>query len=102
MLGIVAVLEDVAKLDSLVWVPDNSPFTLDNIPFGVYSTKDDPTPRCATAVGDYAMDLRALGKKRLFSDESVTDALSQVRKAPAQVPYRNICQASMTEEESGS
>lgn len=33
------------------------PFSLQNIPFGVISTSDDSTPRCATAIGDYAVDL---------------------------------------------
>jgi len=33
------------------------PFSLHNIPFGVISTSDDSTPRCATAIGDYAVDL---------------------------------------------
>ena len=39
-------------------VPEGCPFTLDNIPFGVISTVADPRPRCATAIGDYAVDLQ--------------------------------------------
>lgn len=63
---------------SLSNIPDDSPFTFENIPFGVFSTKDDCTPRTATAIGDFAVDLRALAKVGLFSDDSVADALSQV------------------------
>jgi len=33
------------------------PFSIQNIPFGVISTSDDSTPRCATAIGNYAVDL---------------------------------------------
>ncbi|KAK8054563.1 hypothetical protein PG994_009630 [Apiospora phragmitis] len=45
------------------WVPDvtpETPFSLANIPFGVISTKDDPTPRPAIAIGMHALDLKAL------------------------------------------
>lgn len=41
-------------------VPANSPFTLHNIPFGVISTSSNPTPRCASAIGDHAIDLGIL------------------------------------------
>ncbi|KAJ9605801.1 hypothetical protein H2200_009650 [Cladophialophora chaetospira] len=61
----------------LTRIPDDSPFTLVNIPFGIFSTKDDSTPRPATAIGDFAVDLRALSKAGFFSDKSVIDALSQ-------------------------
>ncbi|KAK8859722.1 Fumarylacetoacetase [Apiospora arundinis] len=45
------------------WVPDvtpESPFSLANIPFGIISTKDEPTPRPAVAIGTHALDLKAL------------------------------------------
>ena len=38
-------------------VSPGSPFTIDNIPFGVIRTAKDSTPRCASAIGDYAIDL---------------------------------------------
>jgi fumarylacetoacetase len=40
----------------IVISPD-SPFTVDNIPFGVIKTAKESTPRCASAIGDYAIDL---------------------------------------------
>ncbi|KAL4861564.1 hypothetical protein BDV12DRAFT_203884 [Aspergillus spectabilis] len=44
------------KLGATIEIPSGSPFTLQNIPFGVISTADSP-PRCATAIGNYAIDL---------------------------------------------
>ncbi|PTB35160.1 hypothetical protein M441DRAFT_179957 [Trichoderma asperellum CBS 433.97] len=44
-------------------VPANSPFTLHNIPFGVISTSSNTTPRCASAIGDHAIDLGILFQK---------------------------------------
>jgi hypothetical protein len=73
-------------MGSLADVADNSPFTLDNIPFGVFSTKDDSRPRCATAIGEFAVDLGAVGGAGLFSDASVTDALAQVWKTLLTMP----------------
>lgn len=41
----------------IVQVPKDSDFPIENIPFGIISTAVDPTPRPATAIGDYALDL---------------------------------------------
>ena len=38
-------------------IPVDSPFTIHNIPFGVISTQEEQAPRCATAIGNYAIDL---------------------------------------------
>ena len=38
-------------------VPTGSPFTFDNVPFGVISTGNNTRPRCAVAIGDHALDL---------------------------------------------
>ena len=43
-----------------------TPFTLDNIPYGVISTAENPTPRCATAFGQEAVDLSLLEKDGCF------------------------------------
>ncbi len=44
------------------WLPlsPNSDFSLENIPFGIFRTADDPRPRAATRIGDTVVDLRAL------------------------------------------
>ena len=41
----------------IVQVSKDSDFPIENIPFGIVSTTADPTPRPATAIGDYALDL---------------------------------------------
>jgi fumarylacetoacetase len=33
-------------------------FPIQNIPFGIISTHQDHTPRAATAIGSYAVDLK--------------------------------------------
>lgn len=38
-------------------VSSDSDFSIENIPFGIISTAADPTPRPATAIGDFALDL---------------------------------------------
>lgn len=48
-------------------VSETSPFTLDNIPFGVISTESNSKARCATALGDYAIDLAAYWKDRTYT-----------------------------------
>ncbi|KAK2738813.1 fumarylacetoacetate hydrolase [Colletotrichum kahawae] len=47
---------------SWVTVSPKSHFSLANIPFGIISTKSDPTHRPAVAIGDYALDLKAFAK----------------------------------------
>lgn len=36
---------------------DQLPFTIQNLPYGIISTIDEPSPRCAVAVGKHAIDL---------------------------------------------
>lgn len=67
------------------WVPDIDPasdFSLANIPFGIISTPDDPTPHPAVAIGSYVLDLKVLAADadftQLFPDTpSLPSALSQ-------------------------
>lgn len=56
----------------------DSPFTLSNIPFGVISTSGSSETHCATAIGDFALDLHVLSKNGFFKDQTVADALAQV------------------------
>ncbi|KAH6842699.1 hypothetical protein B0I37DRAFT_315236 [Chaetomium sp. MPI-CAGE-AT-0009] len=54
------------------WVPDIDPasdFSLANIPFGIISTPDDPTPHAAVAIGSYALDLKVLTTNPGFSSQ---------------------------------
>lgn len=43
-----------------------SPFTIDNLPYGVISTVETPVPRCATALEEDAIDLSALERDGYF------------------------------------
>lgn len=63
-------------------LPNDSLFTLHNIPFGVISTNDNDKPRCATAFGDFAIDLAMYWKDQSFtdSDQDQHHIFNQVRK----------------------
>jgi fumarylacetoacetase len=44
-----------------------SPFTLENIPYGVITTLKNPSPKCATAFEDSAVDLSRLEYDGFFT-----------------------------------
>ncbi|KAH7915908.1 hypothetical protein BJ138DRAFT_1109247 [Hygrophoropsis aurantiaca] len=50
----------MVALSSFLPIPSNSPFSINNIPFGVFSTKSDPIPRIGVAIGASILDLKAL------------------------------------------
>lgn len=45
---------------SWVPVPPGSDFPIENLPYGVFSTTEDPSSRLGVAIGDHVVDLRAL------------------------------------------
>ena len=47
-------------LTSFVHVPVDCHFSIQNLPFGVFSTDDDPAPRVGVAIGDQILDLATL------------------------------------------
>ncbi|KAJ4247102.1 hypothetical protein NW762_013240 [Fusarium torreyae] len=49
-------------MSAKIHIPRDSPFSIHNIPFGVISTQDNKSPRCAAAIGDYAIDLAKLAE----------------------------------------
>ena len=53
-------------------VDDNSDFPIQNIPFGVFLTRDDIVT-IGTRIGDYAIDLGALHQLGYFNDIPLTD-----------------------------
>lgn len=53
-------------------VAKNSDFPIQNIPFGVFSTKDNKTT-LGTRIGDYAIDLGALHQLGYFKNITLTD-----------------------------
>lgn len=70
-------------------IPAGSPFSIDNIPYGVIKTKENPTPRCASAIGDYAIDLdlyiQHAGSDVIPSGSNFTHAFSEVGDFEASV-----------------
>lgn len=54
-------------LHSFVSVSPSSHFPLANLPYGVFSTRADPTPRPGVAIGDSVLDLRAVAESGLFA-----------------------------------
>ncbi|KAI8808910.1 hypothetical protein BJ742DRAFT_806855 [Cladochytrium replicatum] len=51
---------------SWVDVAEDCDFSILNIPFGIISTKDNPAPRAATAIGNYVVDLAQVASNDLF------------------------------------
>ncbi len=41
-------------------IPPDSHFPIQNLPYGIFSTRDNPTPRAATRLGDTVIDLAVL------------------------------------------
>ena len=52
---------------SWITIDNNSDFSLQNLPYGTFSTSADPQPRIGTAIGQYVLDLKALAQDGLFS-----------------------------------
>eukprot|EP00760_Papus_ankaliazontas_P013588 PhM_4_TR15829/c0_g1_i1/m.20834/K01555/FAH, fahA; fumarylacetoacetase len=46
------------------------PFPLQNLPYGVFHTSANTTPRCCTTIGDYVVDLSVLSKRGLLPKEA--------------------------------
>ena len=51
---------------SFIEVNQESHFPIQNLPYGVFSTKDNNTPRIGVAIGDYVLDLSVLEKEGFF------------------------------------
>src|SRR5690242_3827725 len=54
-------------LRSFIPVESTCDFPIQNLPYGVFSTVDLPTPRIGTAIGDFVLDLRELELDRLLN-----------------------------------
>ena len=49
----------------IIDIPENSDFSIHNIPFGIFSTKDR-SPRAGIAIGDHILDLAAVAELDVF------------------------------------
>ena len=56
-----------SEMASWITIEDDSDFSLQNLPYGIFSTTLDPQPRIGTAVGQYVLDLKALAQDGAFS-----------------------------------
>ncbi len=52
---------------SWVPVPENSDFSLRNLPYGVFSTAESG-PRIGVAIGDHVLDLKVLAEEQVFEE----------------------------------
>ncbi len=64
--------------------PDND-FPIQNLPYGVFATKDDPRPRVGVAIGDFILDLAAVharglipqaGPLNVFASDALNDFMA--------------------------
>ncbi|USK70903.1 fumarylacetoacetase [Peribacillus asahii] len=53
---------------SFIEVNQNSHFPIQNLPYGVFSTENNKTPRIGVAIGEYVLDLSVLEKEGFFND----------------------------------
>ncbi|KAJ3280702.1 hypothetical protein HK104_000462 [Borealophlyctis nickersoniae] len=58
---------------TFVPVPADSDFTVDNIPFAIAATVEDPVPRPVSAIGDDAIDLKVFAAAGLFNTPHLKD-----------------------------
>ena len=59
---------------SYIPVAKETHFSLKNIPFGIFSSSNDSTPRPATVIGDFVLDLSILAKHGAFDSVHGFDA----------------------------
>lgn len=56
-------------LKSFIEVPPDSDFPIQNLPYGIFSTKANPSPRVGTRLGDWVIDLAFLDEEKLFGKQ---------------------------------
>lgn len=72
------------ELRSFVKYDTHHPFPIQNLPYGVFSTKTK-SPRCGVAIGDFVLDLQVIEETGLLSDVLEKKVFSQ--------PYLNAFMA---------
>ena len=56
-------------LKSFIEVNPELDFPIQNLPYGVFSTKSIPTPRVGTRIGDFVVDLAVVDEENLFDKQ---------------------------------
>ncbi|EPQ32052.1 uncharacterized protein PFL1_00250 [Pseudozyma flocculosa PF-1] len=60
-------------LTSFVTYDASHPFSLENLPYGIFSNASNPNRRAGVAIGDLILDLCALSKSTWFKDTGIDD-----------------------------
>jgi fumarylacetoacetase len=63
-----------ASLASFLDIPDDHPFPIQNLPYGVFRPSPDAAPRVGVAIGDAVLDLAVLEANDVFEHPAVRDA----------------------------
>ncbi len=64
-------------LRSFIPVDPASDFPIQNLPYGVFSTADSPTPRVGVAIGDHVLDLAVLESEGMIDLSPAFDVFAQ-------------------------
>ena len=80
-------LLSLVTIMSWIPVPDDSHFSLENLPFGIISTAEDPTPRAAIAIGESVLDLKAFASGNGFSAAPEIHSRSDLFSAQTLNPF---------------
>lgn len=54
---------------SFIEISTDSDFPIQNLPYGIFSTKENPSPRVGTRLGDFVVDLAFLDEQSLFDEK---------------------------------
>lgn len=60
------------KRKSFIEVKIDSDFPVENLPYGIFYTNENNSPRAGTAIGDYVFDLSAAEKNGLFKNKELS------------------------------
>jgi len=83
-------------LQSFIPVKNDSHFPIQNLPYGIFFTKNNSEPRAGTVIGDFILDLSVIEEKglldntlvkgkKVFSDTSLNKFMSLGKKAWSEV-----------------
>jgi len=82
-------------LKSFIEVHPESDFPIQNLPYGIFSTTENPNPRVGTRLGDFVVDLAFLNEQKLFdqqypffSDSSLNRFMSAGREVWTRIRQR--------------
>lgn len=70
---------------------DQAPFTIQNLLCGIISTSSEPSPRCAVAIGEHAIDLPKYANKSLNALQTGQDlTFEQIFSEPVLNTYASL------------